>query len=84
MVTPWELTRGKGETKMSNKLKWSRDGDQWVANGRKGEYRITCWITRWGDEYHITLTFPNEERAALMELNKLVLAKDYARRWDAA
>ena len=30
-------------------LKWSRDGDQSVAKGEMGEYRVTPWIIGGGE-----------------------------------
>lgn len=37
----------------SKSLKWTRDGDQWVATGTLGEYRITEWCVASGKNFVI-------------------------------
>lgn len=44
---------------MQTMMKWKKDGDQFVALGMRGEYRITPWGTSNGTDFLVRVTAPS-------------------------
>lgn len=63
-------------------LKWSRDGDQYVAIGRMGEYRITEWMLRDGSDFSINVVRKDGARKSIGGFSSLIDAKETVRDYD--
>jgi len=71
-------------SKRKGLLAWTRDGDQWVARGTIGEYRITPWSLAGGADYFVTVKRPSAtSKTQVGASSSLARAKRLAAEYDA-
>ena len=61
---------------------WTRDGDQWVAKGGLGEYRITEWGSASGSSFLVTFKPRSGSKKAIGDMVSLQNAKLWAMQYD--
>ena len=63
-------------------MKWTRDGDQHVARGVLGEYRITRIILRTGECFSVRLHKASGARRGIGDFSSLANAKNAAETYE--